>query len=137
MKVPVKLDGVDATGLSGTVVEIVPAADPASRSFTVKLDLPPLKGLRAGMYATADFPGAARATILVPQSAVTMRGSLACVYALDQDNVAQLRYVTLGSQHGDQVEILSGVAGGELLVNQPGDRDLAGKRIQSTNGTQP
>ena len=137
MKVPVRLEGTDATGLSGTVVEIVPAADPASRSFTVKLDLPPLKGLRAGMYATADFPGAARATTLVPQSAVIMRGSLACVYALDQDNVAQLRYVTLGSRHGDQVEILSGVAGGELLVNQPGDRDLAGKRIQSTNGTQP
>lgn len=146
MKVSVKLDGINATGLSGTglsgsVAEIVPAADPASRSFLVKLDLPPVKGLRAGMYATAGFPGAERATILVPQSAVTMRGSLACVYALDQDGVAQLRYVTLANQHGDQVEILSGVAAGESLVNHPGDRDLAGKRIESANksgdGAQP
>jgi RND family efflux transporter MFP subunit len=137
MKLPVTVEGIDAASLNGTVAEIVPAADPTSRSFLVKLDLPPVKGLRAGMYATAGFPGAERATILVPQSAVTMRGSLACVYALDQDGVAQLRYVTLGTQHGDQVEILSGVAAGERLVNHPGDRDLAGKRIESTNGTQP
>ncbi len=142
MKVPVKVDGLDATELSGaelkgTVAEIVPAADPASHSFLIKLDLPPVKGLRAGMYATAGFPGAQRATILVPQSAVAMRGSLACVYALDQNGVAELRYVTLGNQHGDQVEVLSGMAAGESLVNHPGDRNLAGKRIESTNGTLP
>ncbi|MGC2639211.1 MAG: efflux RND transporter periplasmic adaptor subunit [Acidobacteriaceae bacterium] len=137
MKLPVTVEDIDAANLNGTVAEIVPAADPASRSFLVQLDLPPVKGLRAGMYATLNFQGAMRATILVPQSAVTMRGSLACVYVLDQDGVAQLRYLTLGNQQGDQVEILSGLAAGESLVNHPGDRDLAGKRVESTNGTQP
>lgn len=132
MKVPVSVDSVGAGGLSGTVAQIVPAADPASRSFLVKLDLPSEKGLRAGMYATVQFPGAARSMILAPQSAVVQRGSLECVYALDAQGVAQLRYVTLGNQHGDRVEILSGVAAGEKLVNNPGDRDLAGKRIEAT-----
>lgn len=136
MAVPVTIDGVTAT-MTGTVAQIVPTADPASRSFQVKLDLPPAKNLRAGMYAAADFPGAPRQTILVPQSAITMRGSLACVYAVDHDGVAQLRYVTLGSTHGDQVEILSGLAAGEKLVNRPGGRDLAGTRIESANGAQP
>lgn len=133
MKVPVTVDGIDAVNLTGAVAEVVPAADPASRSFLVKLDLPAVKSLRAGMYATAGFPGAARATILVAQSAVVMRGSLACVYALDASGVAQLRYVMLGNRYGDQMEILSGVAAGETLVNQPGDRDLAGKRIEPAN----
>jgi len=130
MKLPVAVEGIDAADLNGTVAEIVPAADPASRSFLVKLDLPPVRALRAGMYATAGFPGATRATILVPQSAVTMRGSLACVYALDANGMAQLRYVTLGDRQGHDVEVLSGVAAGESLVNHPGDRDLAGKRIE-------
>ncbi|HEX3659788.1 MAG TPA: efflux RND transporter periplasmic adaptor subunit [Acidobacteriaceae bacterium] len=130
MQVPVTVEGIDAANLSGAVAEIVPAADPASRSFLVKLDLPAVKGLRAGMYATAGFPGASRAVILVPQSAVVMRGSLACVYALDANGVAQLRYVTLGIRQGAQVEILSGLGAGENLVNQPGDRDLAGRRIE-------
>jgi multidrug efflux pump subunit AcrA (membrane-fusion protein) len=129
MKLPVTVDGVG--DLTATVAQIVPAADPSSRSFLVKLDLPASKQLRAGMYATANFPGDVRAVILAPESAVVMRGSLACVYALDAEGVAQLRYVTLGNRHGNDVEILSGVAAGETLVNHPGDRDLAGKRIEA------
>jgi chorismate synthase len=49
---------------------------------------------------------------------------------LDSNDVAQLRYVTLGSSHGDAVEVLSGMAGNEKLVDNPADRDLAGKRIE-------
>ncbi len=131
MKVPVNIDGVGTGEAMGTVAQIVPAADPTSRSFLVKLDLPASKHLRAGMYATANFPGAVRAMILAPQSAVVMRGSLTWVYALDPDGIAQLRYITLGNRHGDQVEVLSGLAAGETLVDHPGDRDLAGKRIEA------
>lgn len=136
MQLPVNGEGVgganqNGTNLSGTVAEIVPAADPASRSFLVKLDLPPAKSLRAGMYATVGIPAGDKPMILAPESAVVMRGSLACIYALDADGVARLRYVTLGSQHGDQVEILSGIAAGETLVDHPGDRNLAGVRIEA------
>lgn len=130
MIVPVKIDGVPGM-VKGTVEQIVPAADPATYSFQVKLDLPPARNLRAGMFATADFPGAPRLTILAPQTAIAMRGSLACVYAVGADGLAQLRYVTLGSGHGDQVEVLSGILAGEMLVNHPGDRDLAGKRVEA------
>jgi RND family efflux transporter MFP subunit len=130
MLMPVTVDGVSQT-VTGRVAEIVPAADPASRSFLLKLDLPPTPGLRAGMYATARFPGADRSMILVPQSAVIQRGSLSYVYALDSSGVAQLRYVTLGRTHGNDVEVLSGLAAGEQLVNNPGDRDLAGRRIEA------
>jgi RND family efflux transporter MFP subunit len=130
MKLPVSMDGMGAADTTATVAQIVPAADPSSRSFLVKLDLPASKQLRAGMYAAASFPGAVRSVILAPESAVVMRGSLACVYALDPQGVAQLRYVTLGNRHGDEVEVLSGVAAGETLVNHPGDRDLAGNRIE-------
>lgn len=131
MTLPVSVEGIDAANLNGKVAEIVPAADPASRSFLVKLDLPAIKNLRAGMYATAGIPGGARLMTLAPQSVVVMRGSLACVYALDVNGLAQLRYVTLGSRQGSQVEILSGVATGEKLVNDPGDRDLSGIRIEA------
>ena len=69
--------------------------------------------------------------ILVPQSAIVMRGSLTWVYVLDQNGLAQLRYVTLGNRHDDLVEVLSGLTDGETLVNRPGDRDLAGRRIEA------
>jgi RND family efflux transporter MFP subunit len=131
MKLSVSVAGIDAANLKGTVSEILPVADPASRSFLVKLDLPAVKNLRAGMYATVGIPGGVKPTIVVPQSAVVMRGSLDCVYALDSNGVAQLRYVTLGNRQGNQVEILSGVVAGEKLVDHPGDRDLSGVRIEA------
>ncbi|MEO6965828.1 MAG: efflux RND transporter periplasmic adaptor subunit, partial [Acidobacteriaceae bacterium] len=131
MKIPVTIDGAEAGGTTGAVAQIVPAVDPKSRSFLVKLNLPRSKQLRAGMYGTASFPGGMRAMILAPQSAVVLRDSLAYVYVLDSNGVAQLRYVTLGHPHGNDVAVLSGLSAGEQLVNDPGDRDLAGKRIEA------
>ena len=130
MKVQVNVESAPAASGTGTVAQIVPAADPSSHSFLVKIDLPSSKLLRAGMYGTAEIPTGNRQAILVPNSAIVMRGSLPCAYALDSNGIAQLRYVTLGSAHGQLIEVLSGISDGEKLVDDPADRDLAGKRIE-------
>jgi hypothetical protein len=114
----------------------VPAADPSSHSFLVKIDLPSSNQARAGMYGTAEFANGVRQAILIPRSAVVVRGSLNCVYVLDGQEIAQLRYITLGGSQGSLVEVLSGVSAGEKLVDVPSDRDLAGKRIESSAGVQ-
>ena len=129
MKIGVAVDGA-AEDPTGTVAQIVPAADATSHSFLVKIDLPPTQNLRAGMYATAEIPTGTRQAVVMPRSAVVVRGSLACAYVLDSNNVAQLHYLTLGAAQGYQIEILSGISGGERLVDNPADRDLAGKRIE-------
>lgn len=136
MKTPVTVDGV-AQPLEGTVAEIVPAADPASHSFLVKINLPASNQLRAGMYGTAEFPNGMHQAVVAPRSAVIARGSLECAYVLDSQGVAQLRYLTLGAAHGNLVEVLSGVAAGEQLVDTPEDRDFAGKHIDVRGGVQP
>ena len=135
MKVQVAVDGGASTSgavtnLAGTVAEIVPAADPSSHSFLVKIDLPSFSQMRAGMYGTAEFANGARQAILIPRSAVVSHGSLNCVYVLDDQGIAQLRYLTLGAPQGTLVEVLSGVSSGEKLVDSPSDRELAGKRIE-------
>jgi RND family efflux transporter MFP subunit len=129
-KVQVTIDGGSSAYLPGTVAEIVPAADPSSHSFLVKLDLPHSSLMRAGMYGTAEFANGVRQAILIPRSAVVAHGSLMCAYVLNAEDIAQLRTVTLGAQQGDLVEVLSGISGGEKLVDDPADRDLAGKRIE-------
>jgi hypothetical protein len=82
------------------------------------------------MYGTTEFPNGLRQAILIPRSAVVLRGSLTCVYVLDSRGIAQLRTVTLGAMQGNLVEVLSGIAAGEKLVDAPADRDLAGRRIE-------
>lgn len=130
MKVNISIDKTENTKVEGTVAQIVPAADPSSRSFLVKIDLPSSGGLRPGMYATADIPAGSESAILAPRSAIVERGSLPFAYVLDSNNIAQLRYVTLGARRRDTVEILSGISPNEKLVDDPGDRELAGKRIE-------
>lgn len=122
--------GGDQSPVQGKVVQIVPAADPASRSFVVKIELPPIANLHSGMFGRAYFPRGQRQSLVVPQTAVVDRGQLQGVYVLGQDQVASLRYVTLGKPMGDkQIEVLSGLQPGETLIADPGPRDLAGKRI--------
>ncbi|MGD0155676.1 MAG: efflux RND transporter periplasmic adaptor subunit [Terracidiphilus sp.] len=137
MSLPVSVDGALNAATSGTVAEIVPAADPSSHTFLVKISLPPSKQLRAGMYGTAEIPSGTRQAIVVAASAIVTRGSLPCAYVLDSNGVAQLRYVTTGVTQGSLVEILSGISAGEKLVDNPADRDLAGKRIEARNEVQP
>ena len=131
MKLPVTLNGASNGGIAGTVAEIVPAADPVSHSFLVKIDLAPSAQLHAGMYGSALIATGTHRAILVPRSAVALRGSLSCVYVLDASGIAQLRSITLGAVQGELVEVLSGISANEKLVDLPGDRDLAGKRIEA------
>jgi RND family efflux transporter MFP subunit len=130
MSVQVNLDGA-LTQIAGSVAEILPSADPASHSFLVKISLPASIQLRAGLYGTADFPNGTHQAILVPRTAIVARGSLTCAYVLDAQGIAQLRSVTIGSTNGELVEVLSGIAAGENLVDAPADRNLAGKHIEA------
>ncbi len=127
--VPVTLDAFDGR-MNGKVAQIVPAADPASRSFTVKIDLPANKNLRSGVFGRAAFARGTRQAVLIPQSAVTERGQLQTVYVVGDNKIAMLRYVTLGAAQQDRREVLSGLNAGETVVAAAGGRDLAGKRIE-------
>ncbi len=125
----VKLDALDRQ-LEGKVSEIVPAADAASRSFVVKVELPASSDLHSGLFGRAFFVHGERQSLLVPATAVVERGQLQGIYVVGSDRTVALRYVTLGRAAGDRVEVLSGLQPGDTLVVAPGARDLGGKRIQ-------
>ncbi len=128
--IPVSLDSFDGPPLSGKIVQIVPAADPASRSFVVKLDLPANPGLRSGLFGRAAFGRGEKQAIVVPRAAVIDQGQLQSVYVLGENNIATLRYVTLGIVTNGQAEVLSGLTPDEKIIADAGGRDLSGKRIE-------
>ena len=129
-QVSVVIDALDNAGLKGKVVQIVPAADAASRTFLVKIDLPTDTRLRSGLFGRAQFSRGERQALLIPRSAVVERGQLQGIYVLDKNKVASLRYITLGKPSGAEVEVLAGLQDGERLVARPGAVDLNGKRIE-------
>jgi RND family efflux transporter MFP subunit len=129
--VPVVIDALGDHQLHGKVVQIVPAADPASRSFLIKIELPVDPQLRSGFFAHAQFSHGARQSLLVPRTAIVERGQLQGVFVLDQNSVAGLRYVTLGKPKGNDVEVLAGLQEGEHLVVKPGTLELDGKQVEA------
>jgi hypothetical protein len=77
------MDALGADDLEGSVSEITPVADPLSRSYTVKLDLPARQSLRSGLYGVARFASGKRQALLIQQKAVAQRGQLAGVTTAD------------------------------------------------------
>jgi RND family efflux transporter MFP subunit len=132
-EVPVTLDSLPGASFRGRVAQMVPAADPASRSFIVKIQLPADSRLRSGLFGRAHIARGERQAILIPRRAVVERGQLQGVYVVGEDQIATLRYITLGQAAGDRVEALSGLQDGERVVAAPGDRELGGKRVEGSN----
>jgi multidrug efflux pump subunit AcrA (membrane-fusion protein) len=126
--VPVVVDSLGRT-LTGRVAEIIPAADPASRTVTVKLDLPADPGLRTGLFGRARFPTGERQALLVPLTALVERGQITSAYVVDGRGIARLRLVTTGTRYGDRVEILSGLDAGERLVVEGAPRLTDGASV--------
>lgn len=129
-QVPVVVDALELPERKGKVVQIVPAADSASRSFLVKIELPADPQMRSGLFGRAQFSRGNRSSVLIPRTAVVERGQLQGIYVLDLNKIASLRYVTLGRTAGADVEVLAGLQEGERLVAKPADLDLNGKRIE-------
>ena len=115
---------------SGPVVEIVPAADPRSRTFTVKIQLPTLPGIRSGLYGKARFAVGKREIIAVPKDAVLPRGELNGLFVVGENGLVGFRLVRTGRSYGDRLEILSGVKEGEQVVIKGAERLSEGDRIQ-------
>lgn len=130
-QVPVLVDALGDRQLKGKVVEIVPAADAASRSFVVKVELPSDPSLRSGLFGRAQFARGERSALLIPRTAVVERGQLQGIYVLDQNRIAGLRYITLGRPSAGRVEVLAGLQTGENIVADPANRELSGKKIEA------
>jgi len=113
-KLSVRAGAQDAP-VEGAVSEISPVADPASRTFNIKLDLPPNSGLRAGQFARVSVPVAQSKALRLPASAVVQRGQMEVVF-VSTNSRAQLRLVKTGRQVGEEIELVSGVNPGERVV---------------------
>ncbi len=136
------IDALGPVEFSVKVSEIVPASDPASRSYIVKMDLPGEKirketgaGLKSGLFGKARFPVGKKEVILVPQSAIVHQGQLTGVFALTHAGIAHLRLVKTGRVYEERVEVLAGLREGDRIAVSRIEAIKDGDRIVA-EGTQ-
>ncbi|MCE5278908.1 MAG: efflux RND transporter periplasmic adaptor subunit [Planctomycetaceae bacterium] len=104
---------------TGKISEIVPLADPLTRTFQVKVVGPCRAGVRPGMYAKLRVPLGNRKVLVIPPAAVVQVGQLTMVNVADSQGV-QRRSVQLGRNvvvdGKPQVEVLAGLKPGEKVA---------------------
>jgi membrane fusion protein, multidrug efflux system len=120
-RVSVRIDTIGPDEVEGKVVEILPTTEAESRSYTVKIELPPHPYLKTGLHGIARFEISQREIIAIPKTAIVRRGQLTGIFIVASDGTARFRLVTTGRMSQGMVEILSGVnEGDEFVSSDPG-----------------
>ncbi len=104
--------------LDGTLLEIVPSSDAASRTVTARVALPVVPSLYPGLFGRLLVPVGERRRLSVPDAAILRVGQLTMV-DLVVGSTLQRRSVQLGNTEGGETEVLSGLAPGDRISLAP------------------
>lgn len=126
--------------LSGTIREITPAADGASRTFRLRIALPAdtPSQVRLGMTARVGLSNDLGATALLPASSLFQQGDKPAVWVMNpaKDRVI-LRPVTVVAYRADGVLIRDGIKEGDLVVTAGASLLDAGQPVRVWDGGMP
>lgn len=127
--VQVALDALGSS-FSAVIAEVVPAADPASRTITVKIPVN-RNGVKSGMFGRGSISlGTTVNGITVPKQSIREQGAMTSVWVLDTGNIARLRIVKSGEVRGGRTEILSGLTDGERVVVGGMEKLIEGAKVE-------
>ena len=105
---------------TGSVFFVAPFVETELRTTLAKAAVPNPEGLlKPGMFATLDLTLQVRdKAIVIPEPALfrTLDDERAMVYVIDENNLAQLRTVTVGERKTKKVEITQGLSEGEMVI---------------------
>jgi RND family efflux transporter MFP subunit len=113
-----------------TVGEVTPIADPNSRTFRVKLNLPPNPDLRPGQFGRVAVPIQEVTSIRIPKGALVVRGQMEIVFVVTQQT-AQMRLIKTGKQFDQEIEVVSGLNPDESIVVEGAAQLLDGQPVEA------
>src|ERR1700686_896169 len=118
--------------LEGVVRALSPVADPATRTYAVKVTLnnPPPQ-LRFGMSIGGLLKGKAPVAVALPLSAVFERNGSPAVWLLDQQSSSlTLRPITIARYEANIVVVASGLAKGDIIVTAGVNTLTVGQKVR-------
>ena len=134
----ITLDAYPAVRYQGYVAKIVPTADRAKATVTVKVGfksydskvLPEMSAKVLFLTKTTDIsPSSVKSVLTIPLSSVVTRGGKKVVYTV-HDNMAVEAPVVVGRGFGAYQEIVEGLSAGDKVIAGVGDNITNGTHVR-------
>ncbi|MBN8566125.1 MAG: efflux RND transporter periplasmic adaptor subunit [Flavobacteriales bacterium] len=124
--------------VSGKVSEVSLSAKNTGGQYLVKVNLDEMdKTILSGMFVNVQFPIEKTSVaiegseqVIVPTSALVKQGQLTGIYTVGSGNVAILRWLRIGKNYGDKVEVLSGLSSKEPYIVSAEGKLFNGAKVQ-------
>ncbi len=132
-KVQVRISAVSDRPFTGVITSIAPAADPATKSFPIKVEIDnPKHVLKPGMFAEVQLPNGEQKQLLVPREAVVKDGERDYVWVVKQGKVQRCE-IKAGESDGRYIAVISGLKAGEEVVTAGQESLQDGARVTVRN----
>ncbi|MFA0810484.1 efflux RND transporter periplasmic adaptor subunit [Microbulbifer epialgicus] len=143
---PIELttDAFPGNTYHGKITAVDPQVDNASRNFLIQATLNnPKKHLRPGMFAQVSVQiDASRRVLVVPRTALVFAPYGVSVFILEKDEesdgmIANKRFVKIGEERGDLVEIVRGLLEGDVVASSGLLKLRNGEKVEINNENKP
>jgi len=108
--------------LNGKVTEVSTSTKNTGGQYLIKVIIDKTDDkLLSGMFTSVQFPiekatKSDKGLILIPKTALIKQGQLTGIYTIGNENTAILRWLRIGKNYGDNVEVLSGLSSDEQFI---------------------
>jgi membrane fusion protein (multidrug efflux system) len=151
-KIVARVDTYPKQRFDGVISGIDPKVDPATRNVAVRATLyNPEHKLLPGMYGTIEIEAGETGRFLtLPQTAITFNPYGTTVYMAENKGpkerpqlIARQTFITTGQTRGDQIQVVSGLKKGDVVVSagqlklQNGTPLIVNNAIQPKNDPRP
>ena len=116
-KVTAALQADPSRSFTGTLQEILPQVNAATRTLQARFELDNKAGtMTPGMLLRLQIAGASAARLVVPAEAVIRTGTRAVAIVRKDDGRFEPREIQLGADFGETLEVTAGLSEGEQVV---------------------
>jgi HlyD family secretion protein len=135
----VKVTTADGSQFDGSIRVVAPTISSSNRTGLVYVDLPSAEKLRPGMFARGDVEIGRGPAFMVPLQSVVSADGYSYVFVVRSDDTVERRRIETGAVRGGQIEVVSGLQVGEMIVGQGAgflrDGDLVNLASTTTGGS--
>lgn len=127
--VKVVIDEIEKKMVLGSVEQIVPSSSYTGQFKVIVVLNQTNNKVKPGMYAKANLLKGVEQKLLLPKESIIHKGQLTGIYTVNQQNEAMLRWVRLGNEYGELIEIISGLTINENVIISASSKITDGVKV--------